>query len=156
MTPGNRKESPIGFRGLQDYTVHMPTFRQLVFALVVCVPSGKVTSYGRLAAALGQPRKAREVGWALSSIPENVNLNAHRVVGRDGSLSGGWAFGAPEVQRALLEQEGVRFRADGRVDLDGFLWPESAARSAALELLKDEPHSTPALPKGAESRKAGT
>jgi methylated-DNA-protein-cysteine methyltransferase-like protein len=134
----------------------MPTFRQLVFGLVVCVPSGRVTSYGRLAAALGQPRKAREVGWALSSIPENMNLNAHRVVGRDGTLSGGWAFGAPEVQRALLEQEGVGFCPDGRVDLDHFLWPESDARSAALELLQGGPHSNQALPKVAESRKAGS
>jgi methylated-DNA-protein-cysteine methyltransferase-like protein len=114
----------------------MASFRDLVFALVPRVPPGQVTSYGRLAAALGHPGKAREVGWALSSIPEDANLNAYRVVNRDGFLSGGWAFGAPEVQRALLEQEGVEFLPDGRVDLERFLWPEEAARAAAREILQ--------------------
>ena len=117
----------------------MPTFRDLVFALVLRVPRGRVTSYGRLAAALGHPRKAREVGWALSSIPEDADLNAYRVVNRDGFLSGGWTFGAPEVQRALLEQEGVRFLLDGRVDLARYLWPEEATRAAAREILQHHP-----------------
>ena len=117
------------------YSSTMATFRDLVFALVASVPYGKVTSYGRLAAALGQPRKAREVGWALSSIPEELHLNAHRVVNVDGFLSGGWAFGAPEVQRALLEDEGVSFLPDGRVDFDRHLWPQDAARAAAERTL---------------------
>jgi methylated-DNA-protein-cysteine methyltransferase-like protein len=114
----------------------VPTFRELVFALVRRVPPGRVTSYGRVAAALGQSRKAREVGWALGSIPEHEDLNAHRVVRQDGSMAGGLAFGAPEIQRALLWEEGVRFLLDGRVDLERHLWSEQAMRHAALEVLK--------------------
>lgn len=109
----------------------MAVFREQVFELLARVPRGRVTSYGRLAAALGDPRRAREVGWALDSIPDYATLNAHRVVNRDGFLSGGWAFGHPDVQRAWLEGEGVEFLPDGRVDLDRYLWSEEATRDAA-------------------------
>lgn len=120
-----------------------PTFRTLVYALLECVPHGRVTSYGRLAAALGHPRRAREVGWALASIPEEAQTSAHRVVNRDGVLSGGWAFGHPAVQRALLESEGVTFLPDGRVDLGGYLWSEEAARTVARRLLSRDPLGLP-------------
>ena len=108
----------------------MPTFRDLVFALVAEVPRGRVTSYGRLASALGQRAKSREVGWALSSLPAALPLPAHRVVRVDGRMAGGSAFGSPEVQRALLEAEGVRFRTDGRVELSRHLWPEAESEAA--------------------------
>ncbi len=99
-----------------------PSFNQQVYAVVALVPYGMVTTYGLIAAALGDPRKAREVGWALASMPREVDAPAHRVVNRVGDLSGGWAFGGPEVQRALLEDEGVTFTADGRVDMRRHLW----------------------------------
>jgi methylated-DNA-protein-cysteine methyltransferase-like protein len=110
------------------------TFRENVYRLVAFIPAGRVTSYGRLAGALGHRRGARQVGWALASTPEGLRLNAHRVVGHDGFLSGGWAFGAPEIQRALLESEGVEFRADGRVDLKRCLWTDSDLADAARRL----------------------
>jgi len=97
-------------------------FNRRVYEIVQRIPCGMVTTYGAIAHALGDPRKAREVGWALYAKPKEVVAPAHRVVNRDGRLSGGWAFGSPEVQRGLLEAEGVRFLADGRVDLDGHLW----------------------------------
>jgi methylated-DNA-protein-cysteine methyltransferase-like protein len=108
----------------------VPAFRDLVYALVAEVPRGRVTSYGRLASALGQRGRSREVGWALATTPPAVRLPAHRVVRVDGRMAGGAAFGSPEVQRALLEAEGVRFRPDGRVDLDRHLWPPEAAEAA--------------------------
>jgi methylated-DNA-protein-cysteine methyltransferase-like protein len=97
-------------------------FAARVYALVAQVPEGMVTTYGAIAAALGDPRKAREVGWALKNMPDEVDAPAHRVVNREGALSGGWAFGGPEVQRRLLEEEGVRFFADDRVDMTRHFW----------------------------------
>lgn len=97
-------------------------FSAAVYALVRHVPEGRVTTYGALAAALGHPRRAREVGWALKSMPDDVDAPAHRVVNREGKLSGGWAFGGPEVQRRLLEVEGITFLEDGRVDMERHLW----------------------------------
>lgn len=79
-------------------------------------------TYGGMARMLGEPHRAREVGWALFSNPLGRALPAHRVVNAQGSLSGGWAFGGDSVQRRLLEAEGVRFLRDGRVDLSACLW----------------------------------
>lgn len=97
-------------------------FNQQVYRVVRRVPDGMVTTYGAIAACLGDPRKAREVGWALHAKPENEPAPAHRVVNRDGVLSGDWAFGGSGAQRSLLEREGVSFLADGRVDMDRHLW----------------------------------
>jgi methylated-DNA-protein-cysteine methyltransferase-like protein len=97
-------------------------FYARVYDLVRQVPTGRVTTYGALAWALGMPRGARQVGWALAALPEEHDVPAHRVVNRVGALSGGWAFGAPEVQRMRLEDEGVRFDPEGRVRLERFLW----------------------------------
>jgi methylated-DNA-protein-cysteine methyltransferase-like protein len=112
------------------YTGGVPAFRDLVFALVAEVPFGRVTSYGRLARALGQPGWSRQVGWALAATPAERRLPAHRVVRVDGRMAGGAAFGSPDVQRALLQAEGVRFQPDGRVDLDRHLWPARATQAA--------------------------
>ena len=104
------------------------TFYARVYDLVRQVPPGKVTTYGTLALALGRPHWARQVGWALAALPTlNVGepVPAHRVVNAQGALSGGWAFGAPEVQRGLLEEEGVEFDAQERVLLDRYLWVPS-------------------------------
>jgi methylated-DNA-protein-cysteine methyltransferase related protein len=62
------------------------------------------------------------VGWALSNCPPDVSEHAHRVVNRYGELSGGWAWGHPDVMRALLADEGVTFTAEYRVDLGKHMW----------------------------------
>ena len=90
-------------------------FHERVYALVARVPAGRVTTYGDLALALGWPRHARLVGYALARCPDG--LPAHRVVNHRGEASRAWAGGHPEVQRALLRAEGVTFTRDGRVDL---------------------------------------
>ena len=97
-----------------------------MYDLVRSVPPGRVTTYGSIAWALGMPHGARQVGWALAALPDEHDVPAHRVVNRVGALSGGWAFGAPEAQRLRLEEEGVRFSADGRVRLERFLWQPAA------------------------------
>ncbi len=94
-----------------------------VFALVRACPSGRVTTYGWLAKAVGYPRGARMVGWFMNeSIP---GVPAQRVINSKGELSGSWAFGTPERMRSLLESEGVTFLADGRVDLKRYGWDPS-------------------------------
>ena len=89
------------------------TFFQSVYTIVAAIPYGKVVSYGDIARAVGYPRRARFVGFAMRACPEE--LPWHRVVMADGSITGG-DF-AP-VRRMLLEREGVPFLADGRVDIE--------------------------------------
>jgi methylated-DNA-protein-cysteine methyltransferase-like protein len=99
------------------------SFAQQVYSLVRRVPRGKVITYGAIARLLGDPRKAREVGWAMAArTVHSPPLPAHRVINARGELSGGPAFGGYEVQRGLLEADGVIFMPDGRVDLDTYLW----------------------------------
>ena len=92
-------------------------FYERVYALVARVPAGRVTTYGDIALALGWPRHARLVGYALARCPDDLRIPAHRVVNHRGAASRAWDGGHPEVQRALLRAEGVTFTRDGRVDL---------------------------------------
>ncbi len=88
-----------------------------VYELVAQIPRGKVISYGQIARLLGAPRAARAVGWAMRVCPEG--LPWQRVVKADGSIAaGGWG----EMRRALLEEEGVPFTADGRVEMEKCRW----------------------------------
>ncbi len=101
-------------------------FARRVSEIVGTIPHGRVTTYGLIAAALGDPRKSREVGWVMFRLPDDHDLPAHRVVNREGRMSGAWAFGHPELQRQRLATEGVEFLADGRVDMERHRWePES-------------------------------
>jgi len=104
------------------------TFAEEVYDVVRTVPPGRVTTYGTIARLLGRGRGARQVGWAMRHCPGDVP--AHRVVGAGGHLVGGWAFGHPSVQRALLEDEGVTFVAEERCDLARHGWPDDRAAAA--------------------------
>ncbi len=97
-------------------------FFEDVYAAVKSVPRGKVVTYGWVARAVGSPRSARQVGWALHSNPEPGVIPCHRVVFADGSLTSGFAFGGREIQKALLESEGVEVSEDFKTDLDKFGW----------------------------------
>ncbi len=102
-------------------------FPSRVFAIVARVPVGRVTTYGRIARALGEPRAARMVGWALHGTHGRSDLPCHRVINRNGELSGRWHWGDPDLMRALLEAEGIAFDAQERVDLQRFGWhPDDA------------------------------
>src|SRR6516162_10415042 len=109
------------------------TLSARVFALVRACPVGRVTTYGALAKAVGYPRGARMVGWIMNETPEGVP--AQRVINSKGELSGSWAFGSPDLMRQLLENEGIIFSDDGRVDLKRFGWDPS--RDLSEEELKD-------------------
>ena len=95
----------------------MTEFSKRVYDVVKGIPRGSVMSYGRVAALAGNPRAARGVGFALHHNPYPGIVPCHRAVFRDGSTCTGYAFGGPEVQRRLLEDEGVEFLPDGRVDM---------------------------------------
>lgn len=97
-------------------------FWQRIYRVVSAIPVGSVTTYGRIGRALGAPRSARMVGWALNSLPAGSGVPAHRVVNRNGQLSGAHHFGPPDVMRHLLEEEGVTFIDDTTVDLEAHLW----------------------------------
>jgi methylated-DNA-protein-cysteine methyltransferase related protein len=99
------------------------TLTARVFALVRACPAGRVTTYGWLAKAVGYPRGARMVGWFMNESPEGVP--AQRVINSKGELSGSWAFGSPDLMRQLLENEGIIFSEDGRVDLKRYGWDPS-------------------------------
>ena len=96
------------------------SFPEEVYALVRQIPPGKLATYGQLAFLCGRPRAARIVGAAMLRAPEG--LPCHRVIYRDGSLCCDQAFGGEEIQRRMLEAEGVRFLPDGRADLRAHAW----------------------------------
>ena len=98
-------------------------FFSRVYEVVRQIPPGFVATYGQVARLAGAPRNARFVGFALHANPEPGVIPCHRVVFADGRMSEGFAFGGPEVQRHLLEDEDVRFLLDGRVDLERCQWP---------------------------------
>ena len=85
------------------------SFDQKVWAITARIPTGCVTSYGRVAAVLGT-RGARAVGAALGRNPHAPQVPCHRVVGHDGRLTG-FAHGI-DAKRQLLQQEGVPFVGD--------------------------------------------
>lgn len=106
----------------------MGEFSDKVYALVKQVPKGTVVNYGQVARMIGEPRKARFVGYAMHDNPEpwdietQTGIPCHRVVFKDGSLAPGFAFGGEDEQRARLEQEGIRFTEEGKVDMKACQW----------------------------------
>ena len=88
-----------------------------IYAVVCTIPKGQVMNYGQVARLAGNPRWARVVGYALHGNPAFGEIPCHRVVMKDGSPAPGFAFGGPDVQRGMLEAEGVTFTPDGRVDM---------------------------------------
>ncbi len=94
----------------------MNTFEQ-IYEEVRLIPKGRVASYGYIACRVGNPRLSRVVGYALHTNPRPGEIPCHRVVMKDGRLSPAFAFGGENKQRELLENEGITFLADGRVDM---------------------------------------
>lgn len=93
-----------------------------IYAVVARVPSGRVVTYGQVARHLGMPRAARTVGWAMRSCPDG--LPWHRVVNGKGEISTRGTPTGVSIQRSLLEEEGVAFDANGRIDLSRYGWDE--------------------------------
>jgi methylated-DNA-protein-cysteine methyltransferase-like protein len=96
-------------------------FFERVWAVVAQIPPGRVTTYGDIAAHLGRRGAARTVGWALNEAV-GTDLPCHRVVNRNGVLTGKRHFETPHVMAERLRSEGVTFEAPDRVALDEHRW----------------------------------
>ncbi len=90
-------------------------FFDAVYQVVKKIPYGRVMSYGQIATILGNPRMARQVGWALHVNPEPDAIPCYRVVNKDGRVSKAFAFGGENVQKQLLLAEGITFDEKGCV-----------------------------------------
>ncbi len=98
-------------------------FFEQVYAVVRQIPYGRVTSYGAIARYLGSARSSRAVGWALRhAFSDSSFLPAHRVVNREGLLTGKHAFGFRDTMQQLLESEGIEVKNDRVVRFRELFW----------------------------------
>ncbi len=104
-----------------------PTFYTRVYEVVRRVPRGSVVTYGQVALICGSPAAARAVGYALNALDgSDDTIPWWRVVNAQGRISLKGRGAAADLQRALLEREGVAFDGDGRIDLrERRWWPET-------------------------------
>jgi O-6-methylguanine DNA methyltransferase len=79
-----------------------------IFEIVALIPEGKVTTYGIIARLIGTGFSARVVGYALNKIDQKIAIPAHRVVNRNGLLTGRHHFNPPEKMQEMLEREGIK------------------------------------------------
>lgn len=96
-----------------------------LYQLVRRIPKGEVATYGQLAKLIGKPRHARHVGNALANTPASVKIPWHRVVNAQGRISlrrTNWQNGSDDLQRILLEAEGVVFDDSGKIRLRDYQW----------------------------------
>ena len=101
----------------------MGDFFSKVYEVVKLIPPGRVTSYGAIAAYLGSPGAARMVGWAMNASHHSAEfIPAHRVVNRNGLLTGKHHFDTPNVMKELLENEGLQFIGDQIIDFEKYFW----------------------------------
>lgn len=94
--------------------------KEKVFAFLKTIPRGKVTTYGQIAAYLGNRHLARVVGNILHQNPDPDQFPCHRVVSSKGCVAKGYAFGGGDAQRKRLESEGIVFAPDGSIDLEKY------------------------------------
>jgi methylated-DNA-protein-cysteine methyltransferase-like protein len=98
-------------------------FFELVYEIVRQIPKGRVTSYGAIAACLGTKLSARMVGWALKGAHSpGGKIPAHRVVNRNGMLSGKHHFGDQNEMQRLLEKEKIKVVDDQVQDFKNLFW----------------------------------
>jgi methylated-DNA-protein-cysteine methyltransferase-like protein len=96
------------------------SFHRRVVAAIRAIPSGKIATYGQIALHAGNPRASRQVAYILHSSSQKENLPWHRVVNSRGEIS--LKGHGREVQRRMLEDEGVVFDEEDAIDLNRFLW----------------------------------
>ncbi len=93
-----------------------------IYEIVKLIPKGRVSSYGLIAEYLGSKRGARLVGWAMNALQKNNDVPAHRVVNRNGLLSGKTAFNPPSEMQSRLENEGIEVIDDQIQNFEKYLW----------------------------------
>ncbi len=101
----------------------MSDFFSKVYEVVKLIPQGRVTSYGAIAAYLGTTGSARMVGWAMNAAHHHSEyVPAHRVVNRNGLLTGKHHFDSPNAMKELLEAEGLIFKGDQIINFKEKFW----------------------------------
>lgn len=100
-------------------------FFQAVMEVVKLIPYGRVTSYGAIAKYLGSASSSRMVGWAMNASHKFPNIPAHRVVNRNGILSGKHNFANENEMQKKLESEGIQVRSDKVVEFNVLFWDPS-------------------------------
>lgn len=97
-------------------------FFERVYEVCRKIPEGRVTSYGAIAKYLGAARSARMVGWAMNSSHNLEDIPAHRVVNRNGMLTGKHHFGGSNAMQQLLEAEGIKVKELKIIDFQNYFW----------------------------------
>ncbi len=97
-------------------------FFERVYEIARQIPEGRVTSYGAIAKALGAARSARMVGWAMNASHNMEDIPAHRVVNRNGVLSGKHHFEGTNLMQQLLENEGIEVVDNQIIDFEKYFW----------------------------------
>jgi methylated-DNA-protein-cysteine methyltransferase related protein len=95
---------------------------EVIWATVRKVPRGRVATYGQIAELAGLDGHARQVGYALHNLPPRSNVPWHRVVNAKGEISPRTSGDSHELQKMLLEAEGIEFDLRGKLDLKKFKW----------------------------------
>ena len=103
------------------------SFFEKVYQVVKLIPNGRVTSYGAIANYLGSRGSARMVGWAMNASHSSAApIPAHRVVNRNGMLTGKNHFGSPGIMQQLLENEGIIVENDKILNFSKHFWDPSS------------------------------
>lgn len=97
-------------------------FFNMVYEVVKLIPSGRATSYGAIANYLGSKGSARMVGWAMNAAHNLHDIPAHRVVNRNGLLTGKNHFEDPHRMQQLLENEGIEVKNDQIQHFNKYFW----------------------------------
>lgn len=97
-------------------------FYERVYHMTRQIPYGRVTSYGAIAKAIGSPRSARVVGYALNASAGNIDIPAHRVVNRNGLLTGKAHFMGSQAMQAQLEAEGISVKNNQVQNFQKYFW----------------------------------
>lgn len=93
-----------------------------IWSVVRRIPKGRVATYGQIAELAGLEGHARQVGYALHNLPERNDVPWHRVINARGEISPRTSGDSHELQRMLLEAEGIELDLGGRMDLKKYRW----------------------------------
>tara|TARA_X000001036_G_scaffold91091_1_gene83448 strand:+ start:5165 stop:5494 length:330 start_codon:yes stop_codon:yes gene_type:complete len=100
-------------------------FFQKVYKVVKMIPSGRVSTYGLIAKYLGSEKSSRVVGYAMNASHNLEDVPAHRVVNRNGLLTGKHHFAGTNLMKDLLESEGVKIFENTVLDFENVVWDPS-------------------------------
>jgi methylated-DNA-protein-cysteine methyltransferase related protein len=117
------------------------SFFEKVYKIVRLIPRGRVTSYGAIAEYIGTRGSARMVGWAMNaSHTRTIDVPAHRVVNRNGLLTGKHHFSGPKVMQQLLESEGIEVMDDQVVQFEKLFWDPGKEIASVLRASQRQQH----------------